>query len=53
MSMFSFGKDSTFIWASYAISMVILIWTALRPLLRERSLRRMLRNALRQQEQNS
>ena len=49
-----FNPDhAVFIWSAYGLSMVILVWTAVRPLLRERKLRRMLKAALRREEQNS
>lgn len=48
-----FGDHAIFIWSAYAISLVVLIWTALRPLLRERKLRRMLQLAARHEERNT
>lgn len=47
-----FNPDhAVFIWTSYGISLVVLLWTAIRPLLKERKLRRMLKAALRREEQ--
>lgn len=46
-------EHATFIWTAYGLSMVILIWTAVRPLLRERKLRRLLKAAQNREENMS
>ncbi|MCG8464229.1 MAG: heme exporter protein CcmD [Xanthomonadales bacterium] len=49
-----FNPDhAPFIFAAYGISMVVLLWTAIGPLLKERKLKRMLKAALRREEQKA
>ncbi|GAB4197625.1 MAG: hypothetical protein Tsb002_31920 [Wenzhouxiangellaceae bacterium] len=50
MSTTLFGHHAVYIWSAYGLSLAILSWTALKPWLRERRLRRQLRDRLRHQE---
>lgn len=41
-----FGDHAPFIWAAYGIGLAVLLWTALSPVLRRRSLVKQLQNEI-------